>query len=142
VAIEVGAELAVPVYLQRLPRSTMQQWAEHMSREHSDSAYLKLGELGTPKEQITHVVDTTEFWQQRWTAIRATGPRRRRSRTYRTTWRGPSWAGSIWPWCRGADRRPRRVGEDAPGQTCCRLAVPYAKAASTAAVRLCTCSRP
>jgi LmbE family N-acetylglucosaminyl deacetylase len=61
----------VPVYLQCLPRSIMKQWAEHMSREHADSAYLALGELGTPDEQITHVVDTSDFWQQRWTAIRA-----------------------------------------------------------------------
>jgi LmbE family N-acetylglucosaminyl deacetylase len=49
----------------------MKQWAEHMARENADSAYLALGELGTPDEQITHVVDTTEFWEQRWTAIRA-----------------------------------------------------------------------
>jgi LmbE family N-acetylglucosaminyl deacetylase len=71
VTIEVAGERDVPVYLQCLPRSIMKQWAEHMSREHADSAYLALGELGTPDEQITHVVDTSDFWQQRWTAIRA-----------------------------------------------------------------------
>ena len=69
--IEVAAELGVPVYLHCLSRSVMQRWAAHMSQEHADSAYLTLGELGTPEEQITHVVDTTEFWQQRWTAIHA-----------------------------------------------------------------------
>lgn len=71
VAIEVAAARGVPVYLQCLPRSVMTQWAEFMSREHSDSAYLALGELGTPDEQITHVVDTSDLLQQRWTAIRA-----------------------------------------------------------------------
>lgn len=71
VTIEVAAERGVPVYLHCLPRSAMKRWAEHMSQEHADSAYLTLGELGTPEEQVTHVVDTTAFWQQRWTAIRA-----------------------------------------------------------------------
>lgn len=71
VVIEVAAERGVPVYLQCLSRSVMRQWAEHMSRQHSDSVYLTLGELGTPDEQITHVVDTSEFWHQRWTAIHA-----------------------------------------------------------------------
>lgn len=71
VTIEVARERDVPVYLQCLPRSIMKQWAEYMSREHADSAYLALGELGTPDEQITHVVDTSDFWQQRWAAIRA-----------------------------------------------------------------------
>ena len=71
VAIEVAAVRGVPVYLHCLPRTVMKQWAERLSREHSDSAYLALGELGTPEDQITHVVDTSDLWQQRWTAIRA-----------------------------------------------------------------------
>lgn len=71
VTLEVAAACDVPVYLQCLTRSIMKEWAEHMSREHSDSAYLALGELGTPEEQITHVIDTSKFWEQRWTAIRA-----------------------------------------------------------------------
>lgn len=70
-AIEVGAERGLPVYLHCLPRAVMKQWAERMAREHSDSVYLALGELGTPEEQVTHVVDTSDFWQQRWTAVRA-----------------------------------------------------------------------
>jgi LmbE family N-acetylglucosaminyl deacetylase len=28
-------------------------------------------ELGAPDDQMTHLVDTTHLWQQRWTAIRA-----------------------------------------------------------------------
>ena len=71
VTIGIAAERGVPVYLHCLARSVMQRWADHMSREHADSAYLTLGELGTPDERITHSVDTTKFWQQRWTAIRA-----------------------------------------------------------------------
>ena len=71
IAIAVAAERAVPVYLHCLPRSAMKRWAERMSQEHSDSVYLGLGELGTPDEEITHIVDTSEFWQQRWAAIHA-----------------------------------------------------------------------
>jgi LmbE family N-acetylglucosaminyl deacetylase len=71
VTIAVAAERGVPVYLHCLPRSVMKQWAQFMSREHSDSVYLALGELGTPDDEITHVVDTSEFWQPRWAAIRA-----------------------------------------------------------------------
>jgi LmbE family N-acetylglucosaminyl deacetylase len=71
VVIEVAAERGVPVYLQCLSRSVMGQWAQYMSQEHSDSVYLTLGELGTPDSEITHVVDTSEFLQQRWTAIHA-----------------------------------------------------------------------
>jgi LmbE family N-acetylglucosaminyl deacetylase len=70
-AIEVAHERGLPVFLQCLPRSVMEQWSAHMSQEHSDSAYLALGELGTPDQQVTHVVDTTPFWEERWTAIRA-----------------------------------------------------------------------
>jgi LmbE family N-acetylglucosaminyl deacetylase len=71
VVIEVAAERGVPVYLQCLSRSVMARWAQYMSQEHADSVYLTLGELGTPDSGITHVVDTSELLQQRWTAIRA-----------------------------------------------------------------------
>lgn len=70
VAIQLGLERGIPVYLHCLRRSVMRRWAEHMSREHSDSVYLALGELGTPDEQVCHVVDTSDFWAQRWAAIR------------------------------------------------------------------------
>lgn len=71
VTVEVAAERDVPVYLQCLSRTLMRRWAEHMHRTHADSVYLALGELGTPDEEITHVVDTSELLRQRWTAIRA-----------------------------------------------------------------------
>lgn len=70
VTIEVAAERGVPAYLHCLHRPAMRQWAEHLSRENADSVYLTLGELGTPAEQVTHVVDTSEFWHERWEAIR------------------------------------------------------------------------
>ena len=70
-AIEVAVERGLPVYLHCLLRSVMKQWADRMAREHSDSVYLALGELGTPDEQVTHVVDTSQFWAQRWAAIHA-----------------------------------------------------------------------
>lgn len=69
--IEVAAERGLPLFLHCLPRALMKRWAERLAVEHADSAYLALGELGTPEEQVTHVVDTAHFWTQRWTAIRA-----------------------------------------------------------------------
>lgn len=71
VTVEVAAARGIPVFLQCLPRSVMQQWAERLARERSDSAYLELAELGTPDDQITHVIDSTGLWDQRWSAIRA-----------------------------------------------------------------------
>jgi len=71
VTIAVGAALGVPVYLQCLPRSTMRRWADHMATVDPDLAYLRLGELGTPDDEVSVVVDTHTFLEQRREAIRA-----------------------------------------------------------------------
>ena len=67
----VAAERGIPVYLQCLPRSTMRMWAEHMAAIDPDLAYLRLGELGTPDDEISVVLEAGEFYEQRWEAIRA-----------------------------------------------------------------------
>jgi LmbE family N-acetylglucosaminyl deacetylase len=69
--VEVARRRGVPVYLVALPRSFMQRWAEHMSKVDPGSPYLHLGELGTPDEEISVVLDTAPYVAQRWEAIRA-----------------------------------------------------------------------
>ena len=67
----VAAERGLRVWLQCIPRSFMRRWAEHMSTVDPTSPYLHLGELGTPDEQVTTVLDSHEFYELRWQAIRA-----------------------------------------------------------------------
>jgi LmbE family N-acetylglucosaminyl deacetylase len=69
--VAVARRREVPVYLVALARSTMRRWAEHMSRVDPGSTYLHLGELGTPDEEISVVLDTAPYLDQRWEAIRA-----------------------------------------------------------------------
>lgn len=71
VTLQVGAELGLPVYLHCLPRSTMRRWADHMATVDPELTYLGLGELGTPDEDVTVVVDTRVHLERRWAAIRA-----------------------------------------------------------------------
>ncbi len=71
VTLAAGRERGLPVFLHSLPRSTMRRWAEHMATIDPDLAYLKLGELGTPDEEISVVLDTSAHLEQRWEAIRA-----------------------------------------------------------------------
>jgi LmbE family N-acetylglucosaminyl deacetylase len=69
--VEVARRRGVPVHLVALPRSAMQRWAEYMSEVDPTSTYLHLGELGTPDEEISVVLDTRALLDQRWAAIRA-----------------------------------------------------------------------
>jgi LmbE family N-acetylglucosaminyl deacetylase len=57
------------VYLHCLPRNLMQRWVEILVERDPDSNYLALGELGTPDEVITTVVDTAEHLADREAAI-------------------------------------------------------------------------
>jgi LmbE family N-acetylglucosaminyl deacetylase len=58
-------------YLWCLARSSMARWADHMRRSGGGDAYLAIGELGTPDEAITTVVDVAAHLPRRWEAIRA-----------------------------------------------------------------------
>ena len=46
----------------------MAKWAQHV---HGHEAYLAMGELGTPDDEITTVLDASAHLETRWAAIRA-----------------------------------------------------------------------
>jgi LmbE family N-acetylglucosaminyl deacetylase len=69
--LAVAQRRGLPAYLVALPRSFMRRWADHMSRVDPGSPYLHLGELGTPDDEVSIVLDTTSHVAQRWEAIRA-----------------------------------------------------------------------
>lgn len=58
-------------YLWCLPRHLMRQWADLMASQNPGSDYLALGELGTPLEEITTVLDTGEYLSTREAAMAA-----------------------------------------------------------------------
>jgi LmbE family N-acetylglucosaminyl deacetylase len=57
------------VYLYCLPRRLMRRWVAELQRREPGSDYLALGELGTPDEDITTVIDTAELYDLREQAI-------------------------------------------------------------------------
>lgn len=57
------------VYLHCLPQQLMRKWVEALVERQPDSEYLGLGELGTPEDQITTVIDTTRYLALREEAI-------------------------------------------------------------------------
>ena len=70
-AVERAAWMADRVYLACLARALMQEWVGHLTAADPDSEYLELGRLGTPDEDITTVMDTSEFYDLRWRVIEA-----------------------------------------------------------------------
>ncbi len=58
-------------YLVCLARSSMARWADRMRATGGGDAYLALGQLGTPDDEITLVVDVADQLPTRWAAIRA-----------------------------------------------------------------------
>jgi N-acetyl-1-D-myo-inositol-2-amino-2-deoxy-alpha-D-glucopyranoside deacetylase len=69
-ALETAGHQPAATYLWCLARSSMQRWARHTTGDRAD-AYAALGELGTPDEDITTVVDVAAHLPTRWEAIRA-----------------------------------------------------------------------
>lgn len=57
------------VYLHCLPQQLMRKWVEALVEQHPDSEHLGLGELGTPEDQITTVIDSTQHLALREQAI-------------------------------------------------------------------------
>ena len=57
------------VYLACLARSLMQEWVAHLRAADPASEYLELGRLGTPDEDITTVIDTSDHYELRWRVI-------------------------------------------------------------------------
>ena len=69
-AVDAAAHRPAATYLWCLARSSMARWARHTSGDRAD-AYLALGELGTPDEDVTTVIDVAAHLPTRWAAIRA-----------------------------------------------------------------------
>jgi LmbE family N-acetylglucosaminyl deacetylase len=68
-ALDEASWVTPRAYVQGLPRALMRKWVELLRAELPESAYLGLGELGTPDDAITTVVDTSEFFERREHAI-------------------------------------------------------------------------
>ena len=68
-AVDRAGWMADRVYLACLARSLMQQWVAHLRAADPDSEYLELGRLGTPDEDITTVLDTSDHYDLRWRVI-------------------------------------------------------------------------
>lgn len=70
-AVEQAAWNVDSVYLQCLPRSLLRRWADHMREVTPDSPYLDVdaGNLGTPDDHITTIVDTCAHLDRRRRAI-------------------------------------------------------------------------
>lgn len=70
-AVDTADHAPAATYLLCLARSSMTRWAEHMRANGGGDAYLALGDLGTPDEDITLVVDVSDHVSTRWAAMRA-----------------------------------------------------------------------
>jgi LmbE family N-acetylglucosaminyl deacetylase len=70
-AVDAATHRPVATYLWCLARSSMARWAEHVRELGTGAAYLAIGELGTPDEQITTVLDVAAVLPVRWAAITA-----------------------------------------------------------------------
>jgi LmbE family N-acetylglucosaminyl deacetylase len=69
-AVDTARHSPAAAYLWCLARSSMTKWAEHM-RGASADVYLAIGDLGTPDDEITTVLDVSRHLPTRWAAIRA-----------------------------------------------------------------------
>jgi LmbE family N-acetylglucosaminyl deacetylase len=67
-AVDTANHRPAATYLWCLARSSMARWARHAAGDRAD-AYA--GELGTPDEEITTLIDVSSHLATRWTAIRA-----------------------------------------------------------------------
>ena len=70
---QVGREHDLPTWLTCLPRSLMTRWAEHQAGAGGGEAYRALAALGTPDEELTHVLDATAVLPRRERAMAAHG---------------------------------------------------------------------
>lgn len=57
------------VYLHCLPQELMRKWVAALVEQHPDSQHLGLGDLGTPADRITTVIDTADLLDRREAAI-------------------------------------------------------------------------
>lgn len=57
------------VYLHCLPQMLMRKWVQALREQNPESEHLDLGDLGTPEDLITTVIDTTDHHHLREAAI-------------------------------------------------------------------------
>ena len=70
-AVDAAERPPAATYLWCLARSSMARWADYMRDVGESGAHLSLGELGTPDDDITTVIDVAPHLPLRWEAIRA-----------------------------------------------------------------------
>jgi LmbE family N-acetylglucosaminyl deacetylase len=66
-ALLVGTDTVL--YLQGLPRSLMHAWVLHHAADQSKATYTTLPEIGTPDDEMTTLIDTSELLPRRRAAI-------------------------------------------------------------------------
>lgn len=57
------------VFLHCLPQELMRRWVDALNEQQPDSQHLGLGDLGTPADRITTVIDTTDVLERREAAM-------------------------------------------------------------------------
>ena len=57
------------VYLHCLPQELMRRWVDALVEQHPESQHLGLGDLGTPADRVTTVLDTTDLLERREAAM-------------------------------------------------------------------------
>ena len=69
--VRLAAERDLPAYLQCLPQSLMRRWVAVMMADRPEAEHLALGDLGTPDDEIDHVLDATDLLAERERAMAA-----------------------------------------------------------------------
>jgi LmbE family N-acetylglucosaminyl deacetylase len=57
------------VYYHCVPRTLIRMWLDEQARQNPGSPYLEIGDLGTPDEVITTVLDSSTYFERRERAI-------------------------------------------------------------------------
>lgn len=68
-AATVPGSPVTTIYEHCVPRTLIQMWIDELVRQNPDSPYLDLGEIGTPDELITTVLDSSAYLADRVRAI-------------------------------------------------------------------------
>jgi len=68
-AVERADWQVAEVYLHCLPQELMRRWVDALNEQQPDSEHLGLGDLGTPADRITTVIDTTDVLDRREAAM-------------------------------------------------------------------------
>jgi LmbE family N-acetylglucosaminyl deacetylase len=67
--IQVVGDTDAALYLHCLPRSLMHAWVRHHSGDADKAAYTTRPDIGTPDDELTTIIDTTDLLPRRRAAI-------------------------------------------------------------------------